>query len=131
LIADIAIVEALIDRALALEADFDHGAIHAFLIGYELSRQGAEADAEARAREHFERAMELSGGQQAGPLVALAEAVSIQNQDVTEFRELLTRALAIDPDAKPEWRLVNLIMQQRAAWLLARTEDLFLLPPEE
>jgi len=131
LIADVAVVEALIDRALALEADFDHGAIYTFLIGYELSRQGAEGDAEARARAHFERAMELSGGQQAGPLVALAEAVSVQNQDVTEFQELLNQALAIDPDARPEWRLVNLIMQQRAAWLLARTEDLFLLPQDE
>jgi predicted anti-sigma-YlaC factor YlaD len=131
LIADIAVVEALIDRALALEPDYDHGAIHTLLIGYEPSRQGLEAGAEARARAHFQRAMELSDGQQAGPLVALAETISVQNQDVAEFRELLGDALAIDPDARPEWRLVNLVMQRRAAWLLQRTEDLFLLPEAE
>ena len=130
LIADVALVEALIDRAYALDADFDHGAIHTFLISYESSRQGGEAEAESRARAHFARAMELSGGQQVGPLVALAEAVSVQNQDVTEFRALLNQALAIDPDARPEWRLVNLVMQQRAKWLLSRTEDLFLLSPD-
>ncbi len=131
LIADLALVEALIDRAFALDPDFDHGAIHTFLISYEPSRQGAEAGAEARSRAHFARAMELSDGQQAGPLVALAEAVAVQNQNVAEFRDLLNQALAIDVDARPEWRLVNLVMQQRAKWLLARTEDLFLLPPGE
>jgi predicted anti-sigma-YlaC factor YlaD len=131
LIADIAIVEALIDRALALDPDYDHGAIHTFLISYEPSRQGAEAGAENRARGHFERAMELSDGQQAGPLVALAETISVQNQDAAEFRQLLQQALAIDADARPEWRLVNLVMQRRAAWLLERTEDLFLLPQAE
>ena len=41
-------------------------------------------------------------------------------------RVLLDRALAIDPDAKPEWRLENLVMQRRARWLLAREDELFL-----
>ena len=45
---------------------------------------------------------------------------------MTEFKELLNRALAINPDAKPEWRLVNLVMQRRARWLLSRTDELFL-----
>jgi predicted anti-sigma-YlaC factor YlaD len=129
LIADLPLVEGLMDRALALEPDFDHGAIHTFLISYESSRQGAEAGAEARARAHFARAMELGNGQQAGPLVALAEVVSVQKQDVAEFRSLLKQALAVDADARPEWRLVNRVMQRRAAWLLARTDELFLLPP--
>ncbi|MBI1722937.1 MAG: hypothetical protein HYR48_03390, partial [Gemmatimonadetes bacterium] len=35
-------------------------------------------------------------------------------------------ALAIDPDARLEWRLANLIMQRRALWLLSRAEQLFL-----
>jgi len=40
--------------------------------------------------------------------------------------------LAINVDEKPEWRLVNLIMQRRARWLLARSDELFLTPvPEE
>lgn len=126
LIADLPKVEALIDRALELDEAFDHGAIHSFLISYEMSRQGAEGDPVARSRKHFERALELSGGQQAGPLVALAESVSIRKQDVAEFRSLLDRALAINADAKPECRLVNLVMQRHARWLLSRTDELFL-----
>jgi predicted anti-sigma-YlaC factor YlaD len=126
LIAELPIVEALIDRALVLNESFADGAIHSFLITYEMSRQGGSGDPAARARHHFERAMALSDGQQAGPLVALAEAVSIQNQDLQEFESLLNRALAIDVDAKPEWRLVNVLMQRRAKWLLGQREELFL-----
>ena len=36
---------------------------------------------------------------------------------------------ALDPDAHPESRLGNLIMQRRARWLLAHTDDLFLSAP--
>lgn len=132
LIADAPIVEALIDRALELDEAFDQGAIHSFLIAYEMSRQGASGDAAARAREHFDRAVELSGGQLAGPYVSLAEAVSVQKQNVAEFKDLLNRALAIDPNVKTEWRLVNLIMQRRAKWLLGRIDQLFLVTdPDE
>src|SRR6266536_1595860 len=95
LIGDLPIVEALIDRALELNESYDDGAIHSFLITYEMSRQGAEGKPEERARRHFDRAMELCGGQLASPLVALAEAVSVSSQNAAEFKGLLDRALAI------------------------------------
>jgi len=38
---------------------------------------------------------------------------------------LLGRALAVDTDARPEWRLENMIMQRRARWLMQRTDELF------
>jgi predicted anti-sigma-YlaC factor YlaD len=126
LVADQPIVEALIDRALDLDEKFANGAIHAFLITYEASRNGAEGDFAARSRKHFERAMELSGGHQAGPLVSLAETVSLQKQDRKEFEALLKQAMAIDVEAKPEFRLANLVMQRRARWLLSRADQLFL-----
>ena len=125
LIADQRIVEALIDRAFRLDPDFDSGAIHGFLIAYEPARQGATGDPLERARAHFDREVELTDGQLASPFVSLAETVSVQNQDRAEFESLLKRALAIDPDARPEWRLQNLIVQRRARWLLAREDDLF------
>ena len=45
LIAEQPLLEALIDRALALDESYDSGAIHGFLISYEPSRPGGEADA--------------------------------------------------------------------------------------
>lgn len=125
MIADQPIVEALIDRALELDESFDRGAIHSFLIAYESSRAGGAGDATERSRKHFERAMELSGGLLASPLVALAENVSVPKQNRKEFQSLLERALKIDVDARLEWRLANLAMQRRARWLLARADALF------
>jgi predicted anti-sigma-YlaC factor YlaD len=129
-IAEQPCVEAMIDRALALNESYDYGAIHSFLITYEMSRPGGVGDAAARSRQHFERAVELSGGQQAGPMIAYAEAVCLQKQDAKQFGALLKQALAINPDAKPQWRLANLVVQRRAKWLLTRTDDLFLRPAD-
>jgi predicted anti-sigma-YlaC factor YlaD len=126
LVGQIPQMEALIYRALQLDESWGDGAIHGFLISYEMSRQGVSGDPADRAEAHFDRAMELSHGQQAGPLVSFAESVCVEKQDTKRFEELLNRALAIDPDAHPETRLVNLIMQRRARWLLSKEEDLFL-----
>jgi len=126
IVADQVLVEALIDRALELDERFDDGAIHGFLISYELARQGAHGDPNERARAHFDRAVSLTGGQLASPYVSLAEGVSVSRQDRREFESLLHRALAIDPDARPEWRLANLVVQRRAQWLLSRADQLFL-----
>jgi len=126
LIADLPQMEALIYRALELDEAYDDGAIHVFLIALESSGQGKGPEALEQVRLHFRRAVELSGGMLAAPLVTMAENVSIRTQDRGEFTDLLNRALAIEADAIPKWRLNNLIMQRRAAWLLSRMDDLFL-----
>lgn len=126
LIADLPLVEALVDRALVLHEGFDGGAIHGFLITYEMARPTGEGDPAARARRHFERVVELTGGHQAAPFVSLAESVALPRQDRKEFVALLNRALEVKADARPEWRLANLIMQRRARWLLSRVDELIL-----
>ena len=125
LVADLPVAEALVRRALALDESYDHGAIHVFLISYEMSRAGLVADAPARARRHFERALELTGGRHAGPYVTLAEAVALAERNRPEFEDLLRKALGVNSSGKPEWRLVNSVMQRRARWLLSRTDKLF------
>jgi predicted anti-sigma-YlaC factor YlaD len=125
LIADLPIVEALIDRALELDEKYDNGAIHAFLIAYEMNRQTGSGDPEGRARGHFKRAVELSEGRLCGPFITLAESVSLPNQDKTEFQALLQQVLDIKSDNRPELSLANLVMQRRARWLLGRIEQLF------
>ena len=125
LVAGLPAVDALIARAVALDADFDHGTLQSFLVGYEMSRPNAAPDAAERARAHFERAVALSDGQHAGPYVALAESVSVPARKRQEFDVLLTQALRIDPAARPEWQLANLVMQRRARWLRAHAKDLF------
>jgi hypothetical protein len=71
-VADMPIVEALMDRALVLDEGFEQGAIHTFLITYEMVRPAGVGDAAARSRQHFDRAVELSAGLLASPFVAYA-----------------------------------------------------------
>jgi hypothetical protein len=52
--------------------------------------------------------------------------VSLSRQNRAEFERMLKDALAIDVNAKPEWRLENLVMQERARWLMSKVSDLFL-----
>jgi predicted anti-sigma-YlaC factor YlaD len=124
-------VESLIDRAYELDAGYEHGVIEQFLISYESARQGVKGDFAARCKEHFDRAVQLSAGRLASPFVAYAETVSIQKQNRAEFDSLLKKALEVDPNARPEWRLSNLVMQRRARWLLSREDELFLEPITE
>jgi len=123
-VAEVPITEALIDRALELNEAWDAGAIHTFLISYELVRQGRKDDPVARSQAQFDRAVELSGGQLAAPYVVMAESVAVSRQDRKQFESLLKQALAIDVNARPDWRLSNIVMQQRARWLLSRTDEL-------
>jgi predicted anti-sigma-YlaC factor YlaD len=127
-IGEVPKMEALIDCAYSLDADFDSGAIHTFLMSYELARSGGDGDPIERARRHFGRAVELSGGKKASPYITWAENVCVQEQDAAEFRRLLETALAIDVDSRPSWRLENTILQRRARRLLAQIDILFLNP---
>jgi len=129
-VGDLPRVEAMIDRSLALDETWDHGAIHGFLITFEMGRATGTGDRPARARKHFDRAVELSDGKLCGPYVSYAEAVCIPAEDRGQFEKLLQQALALNPDNDPPTRLVNLIMQRRARWLLSRVDKLFLPPLE-
>ncbi|MHB0970627.1 MAG: TRAP transporter TatT component family protein [Thermoanaerobaculia bacterium] len=132
-VANLPVVEALIDRAMQLDESFDGGALHSFLVSCEMNRPGIGKDeALARAKKHFDRAVELSGNQLAGPFVSYVESVSIPGENLAEFNTLVDRALAVDIDARPEWRLQNILAQRRALWLRSRVGDLFLeAAPEE
>ena len=112
-------------RAAALDADWDHGTLQTFLIGYEVNRPNAAPNAIERARRHFTRAVELSDGLQAAPYVSLAESVAVAERNRAEYVKTLKQALAIDTDKRPDWRLANLVMQRRARWLLERVDLYF------
>ncbi len=117
--------EALVDRVMELDDSYDEGAMHGFLITYEMSRLNQKPDKMEVARAHFERNLELSHNHQAAPLVNYAENVAVARKDKREFTDLLNRALKIDPNGYPEHRQLNLVEQRRARWLLSRTDKLF------
>ena len=127
LTADIAVVKALIERGLALDESFDRGALHQAMIVME-SLPPAMGGSPVSARRHFERAVELSRGEDPAPYVMLAQSVAVAEQNRAEFKGLLEKALAVDPERHPETRLPTLLLQRQARSLLARQDEFFLEP---
>jgi predicted anti-sigma-YlaC factor YlaD len=130
LLSGLYLVDAIMNRALELDQDYNNGALHEFFIAFDGSRSVAMGGSIERAREHFDRAIKLTEGHKASPYVSLAENVSVRQQNVKEFIKLLKMALAIDVNTKPEYRLENILSQRRASWLLSHIEDLFLATEE-
>jgi predicted anti-sigma-YlaC factor YlaD len=117
--------EALINRALELDESFQEGAIHTIMITLEMNIPGRQGDKIGRAKQHYARALELSKGHHAGPYVSYAENVLVAEKDRAAFDATLKKALAVDVNAEPDYRLLNLVMQRRARWLLSREDKLF------
>ena len=118
---------ALIDKAFALNPDYGAGTLHEFYISYYAGLPESMGGSDLKAREHYRRALDLSGGRRPSVYVALATALSIKNQDHEEFIMLLEKALAIDPEEDPANRLASVIAQRKARWLLDHIEDFFLI----
>ncbi len=130
LVADVPAVVALMKRGLELDEGHGDGAIHEVMVTLE-SLPAYMGGSLERAQQHYERAIELSGGQRASAYVTLAESVAVANQDARSFERLLEQALDVDVDAVPAVRLQNIIVQRRARWLLGRTDELFLEMDQE
>lgn len=124
LVAEFPTAGALVRRVLDVDETFRQGAAHEFMISFEASRPGGSIE---EARRHYRRAVELSDGNRASVYLALAESVSVAEQDVNEFRSMLAAAEAVNIDENPDDRLLNVVAQQRAKWLEGRIQDLFLV----
>ena len=127
LVADLPAVRALLARALELDADYNRGAVHGALIILE-SLPVEVGGSPQRAREHFDRAVELSDGLDASPYVSYATGVLQPSEERAEWERLLRLALAVDPDEDTSLRLLNLINQRRAQSLLDHADELFFVP---
>jgi predicted anti-sigma-YlaC factor YlaD len=116
---------AMIARAYELDPGFNKGAIDEFYILFYASLPEILGGDMALAEVHFLRALEKTKGLSAGPYVSYAQAVCVPAQDYDAFKDNLEKALAVDPDEDPSNRLVNIISQRKARYLLDRAYDFF------
>ncbi len=121
--ADVAVVGALLNRALELDEDFEAGTIHEFLMSYEAARVGGSIE---RARMHYERALALGPGKRPTIWLGWAESVSVSKQNRAEFLELVNQTIAFDIERYPDKRLLNILARRRALWLREQVDELFL-----
>jgi predicted anti-sigma-YlaC factor YlaD len=123
--ADQRIVDALARRALDLDPSWELGSIHEFFVSWESGRSSIGGSTE-KALEHYQEALRLSRGLKASPYVTYAESVCVPEQERASFTAALEKALAVDATRPNEQRLANVLMHERARWLLARVDEYFI-----
>jgi hypothetical protein len=80
----------------------------------------------ALAKLHYGRALDKTGGFAASPYVSWAQAVSIPAQDYRDFKRNLDAALEIDANKHPSNKLVNVLAQRKARYLLDNADIYFI-----
>ncbi|MDR1908925.1 MAG: TRAP transporter TatT component family protein [Spirochaetaceae bacterium] len=119
-------LSALINRAYELDPDFNEGALDEFFILFHGNVPPALGGDRSKIEEHYRLALEKSRGLSAGAYIAYAEAVAVPAQDYEAYKTCLGAALAIDVNQNPGTRLVNIIAQNRARYLLSHASWYFL-----
>jgi len=122
--------KAMMDRVYQLDPNYDRGAIHDFYVLYYGSMPSNLGGDFAKAREHFKKAIEISGGKNPSPYLSLATSVVVSEQNLDEFNTLLKKVLEINVDDDPNNRLANILNQRKAKWLLAHADNFFLEAPK-
>jgi predicted anti-sigma-YlaC factor YlaD len=118
---------ALINRAYALDPDFNNGSIDEFFVLFYASLPESLGGDKSKVDTHFNLALEKSGGLSMGPYVSYAQAICIPAQDYDTFKKYLDTVLALNVNASKNRssRLVNIIAQRKARYLLDRASYYF------
>jgi hypothetical protein len=117
-------VEAVLARALVLDETYENGALHGYLGILNALRPPALGGKPDVAREHFERAIELSGGRDLSIKVEYARRYARLVFDQELHDRLLTEVLDA-PAEEPRFTLFNVLAKQEAQTLLASSKEYF------
>jgi predicted anti-sigma-YlaC factor YlaD len=112
-------------RAYELDPDFNRGALDDFYVLFYASVPLGLGGDPSKVEIHYRRALEKTGYLAAGPYVSYAQAVCIPAQDIETFKSCLESALAINIKKDRANRLVNIISQRKARYLLNHAPDFF------
>jgi hypothetical protein len=123
-VAELPWVEAVLQRALALDETYENGALHGYLGVLNALRPPALGGKPEVAREHFERAIELSGGRDLSIKVEYARRYARLVFDQELHDRLLTEVLDA-PVEEPRMTLFNVLATQEAQNLLASSREYF------
>ena len=123
-VAELPWVEAALERALAIDESYENGALHGYLGILNSLRPPALGGRPDVAREHFERAIVLTGGRDLSIKVEYARRYARLVFDQELHDRLLTEVLDAPVDA-PRMTLFNVLARQEAQTLLASSKEYF------
>lgn len=123
-VAELSRVEAIMQRIVDIDESYRQGSAHLYLGTFAILVPPALGGKPEVARDHFERAIMLSNGDNLMAKVVYAQQYARMVYDRDLHDRLLTEVLAADPDV-PEMVLQNTLAQDQARALLASADDYF------
>jgi len=123
-VAELPWVEAALERALELDESYEQGGLHTYVGILNVLRPPALGGRPEVAREHFERALELSAGRDLSTKVEYARRYGRMMFDQELHDRLLTEVLAAPAEAEG-LTLFNVLAKQEAERLLATSREYF------
>ena len=124
-VADLPLIEALLDRAVELDEGYLYGMPHLLLGAFHAARPPLLGGDPVRAERHFARARELGQGNLLLVPVFEARYYARAILDAELFDRLLQEALSAPLDRAPDIRLLNTVAQRKARDLQPMKEEWF------
>ncbi|MEO8467529.1 MAG: TRAP transporter TatT component family protein [Gammaproteobacteria bacterium] len=123
-VAELPWVQAVLDRTLELDETYEHGAVHGYLGILNSLRPPALGGEPDIARQHFERAIELSQGRDLSIKVEYARRYARLVFD-QELHDRLLNEVLNSPAEAPGFTLFNVLAKQEAQILLTTSKEYF------
>jgi TRAP transporter T-component len=124
-LADLYKVNALMDFVLRHNEKYYFGSVHLYFGTILATTPKMLGGDPAKAKEQFERCIEIGGGKFLLPYVYYAKTYAVEMQNKELFESLLKTVDTTSVDVLPEQRLVNAIAKKKAKALLLKEPDLF------
>ena len=125
-VVNLPVVKKLLITAIALDPKWGKGALYSAMMSYTSSRPDLFGDALIDSVSSFyEKALIASDSLDASLFVSYAELIDKKFQDRDAFERKLDLVLNMDIEKDKDFRLSNIIAQERAKWLLSKTDEIF------
>lgn len=116
---------AMLERALALDPDYEAGAVYELAMQIYASMPVELGGSRDKALAAYEAAITASGGASAAAQVSYAILIALPDGDEAAFTKALKAALAVDTAAHPERTLFNVLARRKAKYYLESARLLF------
>ena len=125
-VVNLPVVKKLLITAIALDPKWGKGALYSAMMSYTSSRPDLFGDALIDSVSSFyAKALIASDSLDASLFVSYAELIDKKFQDRDAFEQKLDLVLNMDIEKDKDFRLSNIIAQERAKWLLSKTDEFF------
>ena len=116
----------LLKAAMSLDPGWNRGVLYSAMISYTATRSDLTGETLIDSvTKYYELAVSSSDSMDASPFISFAENIDKRFQYKSEFTRKLEYVSGMNVNQDQDLRLGNIIAQERAKWLLTKTDEYF------